>query len=395
MKKSLITFFLFAAVLINAQNRQINFEHGNLASVFAKAKKENKLIFVDAFTTWCGPCKQMARQVFTNDSVADYYNATFINLKLDMEKGEGIAFAKKYKVNCFPTLLYINGDENLVHRSAGSRAPHDFIELGKASLIPEKTYTYKKAKLEAGKLNESTILEYVDLIAGICGDPSGKIADYMKDVKDEDLLKRTNWLLMRDFMQDYQSREIKYMLANLPAYETKFGKDTVAEKIARLGEGYFSKYVYVEKFDAAGYDNAKKEFTKLNWPNSDKILFEADMNAYRRFDKPKYYALASTDFLKHFNNNAAALNQTAWNFYENVNDKDQLKAAVAMSKRACELNADYANLDTYAAVLYKSGENKEAEIQANKAIDKAKADNMGADEYKETVSLLEKIKAKK
>lgn len=395
MKNILIIAFFIIASISQAQNRHINFETGNLASVFEKAKKENKLIFVDAYTTWCGPCKQMAKQVFTNDSVADYYNITFVNLKLDMEKGEGIEFRNKYQVNCFPTLLYLNGEGNLVHRSAGSRVAHDFIELGKSSLIPEKAYTYVKAKLEAGKLNESTISEYVDLIAGNCGDPSDKIAVYMKDVKDQDLLKRTNWLLMRDYINDYQSREIKYMFANLPTYEARFGKDTVAEKIIRLGEGYFSKYIYVEKCDIAGYENAKKEFAKLYWPNSAKILFNADINVYRRFDKPKFYTLASSDFLKYNSDNASALNETAWNFYENVNDKDQLKAAAAMSKRACELNTNYANLDTYAAVLYKSGKNLEAEVWANKAIEKAIEDKLGADEYHETVLLLERIKAKK
>ena len=85
----------------------------------------------------------------------------------------------------------------------------------------------------------------------------------------------------------------------------------------------------------------------------------------------------------------------AWDFYEQVSDKTLLKSAISMSKRACELNGNYANLDTYAAVLYRAGEYKEAEIMANKAIEKAKAEKMGTDEYKETSALLEKIKTKK
>ena len=99
MKNFFLSLSLIITVSLFAQNRQITFETGNLASVFEKAKKENKLIFVDAFTTWCGPCKHMAKHVFTNDTVADYYNANFVNLKLDMEKGEGLDFAKKYDIS--------------------------------------------------------------------------------------------------------------------------------------------------------------------------------------------------------------------------------------------------------------------------------------------------------
>ncbi|HRD39394.1 MAG TPA: thioredoxin family protein, partial [Bacteroidia bacterium] len=72
MKKSLLIFSALP-VLAFSQNRHINFETGNLTSVFEKAKKENKFILVDAYTTWCGPCKWMSKNIFTNDTAADYY----------------------------------------------------------------------------------------------------------------------------------------------------------------------------------------------------------------------------------------------------------------------------------------------------------------------------------
>ena len=58
--------------------------------VLAKAKKENKIVFVDAYTTWCGPCKWMAANIFPTKEVGDVFNASFVNAKIDMEKGEGI-----------------------------------------------------------------------------------------------------------------------------------------------------------------------------------------------------------------------------------------------------------------------------------------------------------------
>ena len=72
-----------------AQDRSVAFEELTFQEALAKAKQNNKLLFVDCYTSWCGPCKMLAREVFTNNEVADYFNAHFISLKVDCEKGEG------------------------------------------------------------------------------------------------------------------------------------------------------------------------------------------------------------------------------------------------------------------------------------------------------------------
>ena len=109
MKKSIFTFGVLCLLTTTAisQTKTLAFEHGTFQEIKAKALKENKLIFIDAYTVWCGPCKQMAINVFTDDAVANYYNANLINAKIDMEKGEGIEIAKLYEVNCYPNLLFI------------------------------------------------------------------------------------------------------------------------------------------------------------------------------------------------------------------------------------------------------------------------------------------------
>jgi len=88
----------------------------------------------------------MAKNIFTDKTVADYYNANFINAKIDMEKGEGIDIAKEYKVSCYPNLVYIDGDGKLVHRAAGSMEAAAFIELGKTAYTPEKAFSFYKER---------------------------------------------------------------------------------------------------------------------------------------------------------------------------------------------------------------------------------------------------------
>jgi len=394
MKKNIL-FLSLISISAVAQNRHINFETGNLASVFEKAKKENKMIMVDAYTTWCGPCKWMSKNIFTNDTAADYYNANFVNLKIDAEKGEGIGFADKYSVRCYPNFLILDGDGNVVHRVAGSMPTQAFVNFGKIAFEKEKTFSYKKSEFEKGPLTEQNVTAYIDLLMNCCLDPSAKALEYIATVKDNDLIKENNWIVLRDFVYNHESREMKYFLNNLAPFEKSFGKEAVTQKLEQLGKSYFSKYTRAKEFDKDGYENSKKEFTSMKWPNTDKIIFEADMEAYKRFDNAKYYELAATDFQKYYNNDSQELNSMAWDFYEKVSDKKLLGSAAKMAQRACEINPSYANLDTYAAVLYKSGDLKNAEVQANKAIDKAKAENMGTDDYKETSELLNKIKSGK
>ena len=89
-------------------SRTIPFNSDNWKGLLAKAKKENKLIFLDAYTEWCRPCIMMAKNVFTQDKVADFYNEHFVNVSMDMEKGEGPLIGKKYKISAYPAFLFIS-----------------------------------------------------------------------------------------------------------------------------------------------------------------------------------------------------------------------------------------------------------------------------------------------
>jgi len=126
-----LLFLVCGLSLALSAHAQIAFETGTWAEVKAKAKKQNKMIFVDAYTTWCGPCKWMSKNTFTDKSVGDYYNANFINYKFDMEKGDGIKFAEDFAVEAYPTLLYLSPTAEIARRFEGSQAASEFIENGK------------------------------------------------------------------------------------------------------------------------------------------------------------------------------------------------------------------------------------------------------------------------
>lgn len=128
----LVLVCMLGAVELKAQTDAtgIEFFHGTFAEAQAKANKENKLIFMDAYTSWCAPCRFMASNVFTDQSVGEYYNAHFINMKVDMEKGEGVDLSRRYSVMAYPTLLFINGNGEVKSRTMGGKPAADFIALG-------------------------------------------------------------------------------------------------------------------------------------------------------------------------------------------------------------------------------------------------------------------------
>lgn len=109
----------------------IEFFEGTWQQVLDKAKKENKLVFVDAYTVWCGPCKYMSNAVFTDKAVGEYYNKSFVNYKFDMEKGEGPTFARKYTVNSYPSLIFLTPNGDPIYFAEGIHQIEAFMKLGR------------------------------------------------------------------------------------------------------------------------------------------------------------------------------------------------------------------------------------------------------------------------
>ncbi len=141
MKKLL--FVLLGIVLINFAvgcNTQaaekgdgIQFYKGNWKEVAQKAADENKLIFIDIYATWCGPCKLLKRKTFPNEEVGTYFNSKFVNATFDGEAGDGITLAEKYQIQGYPTLLILDSKGNVVAQTAGYMSPKALIEFGKSA----------------------------------------------------------------------------------------------------------------------------------------------------------------------------------------------------------------------------------------------------------------------
>lgn len=151
------------AIQMNAQTTEgMKFckEGTKFAEAVAQAKAEKKMVFLDCYTSWCGPCKMMARDIFPQKKVGDFMNPKFICIKIDMEKGEGPSLTQKFQVSAFPTFIIFNSDAQEIGRFLGGSDADGFIDRVKKASIDNGSIDMDK-QWEQGNRDESFLKQYL------------------------------------------------------------------------------------------------------------------------------------------------------------------------------------------------------------------------------------------
>ena len=136
-----IRIFLFALICtvlalpaMAQEGKGIQFFKGTFAQALAKAKSEGKPLFVDFYAVWCGPCKKMEKQIFTQPEVGEYFNKHFVAVQLDAEKPENVDVAKTYKVEAFPTLGIFDGEGKALSINVGYMNAQELMAMAKTAV---------------------------------------------------------------------------------------------------------------------------------------------------------------------------------------------------------------------------------------------------------------------
>ncbi len=176
-KYTLICLVLVLHLASNAQG--IQFEKGTFNEALAKAKADNKVLFIDGYADWCGPCKKMAATVFMENEVGEYFDENLIALKVNVERGDGPAIRDKYNIQGLPGYVFIDGDGHVVYRTQGSMPTERFMEevilavdyakdpnsVGRlAEHYEEKKTDEAYLKLYLDKLHQSKSTDYTDVL---------------------------------------------------------------------------------------------------------------------------------------------------------------------------------------------------------------------------------------
>lgn len=387
MKKYLILLAFSLLVGSNSFAQGIEFLHEkSWKEILAQAKKEEKLIFMDAYAEWCGPCKKMARDVFTEKEVGDYFNAHFVNVKMDMEKGDGIGLSVDFGIQAYPTLLFLNSDGKVVHRAVGYHTSDLLIDLAGAAKDPNRNAGSITARYDAGDRSP-------DLLRNLAQARYDAMDGTYVQVADEYLTTQQDWgteenmTFIFQMADDLNSKMADYLMSHRMDFEGKFGKEQVTAKVDEMVQNT----VINAKTDA-DLEKVETLYAKTYPERAAEMSGQLKMGFYaQREDWKNFAKVAKAHFKKFPPQEWSVLNDLAWIYYDAVDSKKELKCALGWAKQSVKMDKNYVNLDTVASLYFKLGKKGKALKYANEAIALAKSKD---EDYSETELLVQKIKGK-
>ncbi len=366
MQKLVIAVLAF--LLINGipqvKGEGIQFEKGSWTEILKKAQSENKLIFVDCMTTWCRPCKWMEGKVMSQPEVASFYNEHFINVQLNMEKGIGKKFAKQYSINGFPTLAYLNGEEQMIWRAVGAHDAEKFIALGQEALEQVRPIQEFYDQYASGDYDRDFLYAYLMRCRRDGVRNKEAVAEYMAGMTPGKMMEEKDFNIFYHYIKEVDSPFFTEFEENLEAYQKKYGDEKVNMK-------YYSSWMKVLNHAVDSNDQtrvnqvasqleAKLEVKPYEYvkPWIRKALIE---NQMRNFTREECYALVNNYIDQDLELVPISVIRVAWMVYEEEKDPEIIQNAITWCEyvyQKSELLEEHAFplLDTWGRLLKKNGD---------------------------------------
>lgn len=402
--KKLILLFVLLPFMGLAQDKGTHFEHGlSWQEVKEKAKKENKYLFVDCFTTWCGPCKYMASTIFPQEKMGDFFNKNFVNVKVQFDKtkndseevkswyADAEAMSKEYNVRAYPTFLIFSPQGELVHRIVGGGDADGFIAKAQKALNPETQYYTMLKKYDTGKPSPEDLKKLVAVAEDAYDEENASkyAAAYLATQKD--LYTKANLEFLSKYIKDSKSKGFELIMKDPKKVDAVLGKGKSNEI---LGGVILKENIYPGlRKPTANIDSliaaAKAKYPAVDITKSTDLLKVQFYQGTKKWDKFQPAVMA---YMKKYGTevDAEMLNNFAWAVFENCKDPDCVASALIWSKRSVDETKEKEPmfLDTYANLLYKSGKTNEAIAMQQKAVDLVPADKKG--EFQATLDKMKK-----
>lgn len=347
MKKTVIAALIALAGVMPAA-AQTEFRHITFDEAKTAAKAEGKLIFVDFYTKWCGPCKRMAANVFPKKEIGHYLNPNFVCLKLDAE-AEGAELAKSVEVKAYPTLMVFDADGNSLGSFAGMKDGQEFITAVEMCKNPDLSPERVKARYEGGERNAEVVRAYAMNIVDNARDymsayqqAGNVIDDYFANLTDAQRLKPENLFVFDSYTIAYNAPRVQFLIANRNRFDASRTAD-IAEILkthhTREAARYFTGNTIVDDATRRQYETFKKNVGELGY----KPDFETKLNfieARASMDTDAYLKYCEENYDRLSENERGQLMTQLGNVFTPSTEEQVKKVCAFARKRIGELPAN-------------------------------------------------------
>ena len=275
MNKILYVFVAFFMLQMGAF-AQTNFEELTLAKALEKAKAENKLVFVDTYTSWCMPCKYMANTIFPKPEMGAYLNPRFVCVKYNTEEGEGAEIMKRYEISAFPTFLILNTKGEVQHRIVGgSETVEDFIKRVAEGLDEDKAIGILAVKYEKGDRDVKLLVKYARALLAVDDPLTVQVAnELISKLNDSQRVDSAYWFIYEHpVLTQVGSPNMEYLLANAERFQKSIGAERVNEKIATAFDLQLTNMITGRDRQSGmeAIDKVEKEMEKYEFPSKSRL----------------------------------------------------------------------------------------------------------------------------
>lgn len=376
MRLYIVLSFLLSAAFANTHAQGIEFEHDlTFTQILAKAKQQNRLVFMDCYTAWCGPCKRLAAAVFPDSAVGEYFNANFINAKFDMEKGEGVEIANRYQIRAYPTLLWLDGDGNVKHKLVGGTDAPGLIAQGKKAADPTPgILSGMKKQYNEGKRDVAFVADFLNTLNSAGENYDAVFNEYLSKITEKELQDTKHTKTIFTLTKDVKSPGLAYLMRNKEYYIKNMGEEALTQKVNAIAEKAIAEAPKAN--DPALFDAGINLLKTYKAPDHPERIMRNQLSYYAATNNWGEYDQIATQFVKKYGTkNTALVNDICWNYYLNITDRAQLIKANKWAYQAINQEQKYTYCLTYAYLVYKLEDYKEAQKACDYAILRAKEEN--------------------
>ncbi len=280
MKKIFLALLMLLSVSVvfsQATTKGVNFADKTLPQALEEASQNNKLVFCNFSTSWCGPCKTMREKVYPDSEVAEFINSKFVSLYIDAEAKEWVEVAKKYRITGYPTIVILDSEGKEKGRVVGAQGKEQLIDRLSIILDDSRSPEGLKRRYDSGERTPQLINDYAMLYMRSGNEIMGyEIVDnYFNSLDNASKVAQENWFLYHTYAVRYNDIRSRYLIDNYKEFYSTIGKDVVDEEVYRILRlescGYLSGYLvdkgdFVrEDYEKIKADIEKTDITKKNY----------------------------------------------------------------------------------------------------------------------------------